>query len=168
MGAPWTPSEKLRAPEPGMVKNGKTEGPRGKTQSSGATSPPGLRVSAPGDPGCSQAGPDPSWLLQPRGWWGCSGWEASAWAPSAASGRWPGGWCSSEELLWGLPQDPERLCGVRMRNQLVPGARAGGSSVQILAVEMEARPGTEGDPPLCHPHHQAEQGDGPEGLLPLL
>lgn len=100
------------------IKTGQT----GKTPSSQTTLPPGHQVSAPADPDCSQVGPGPSpWLRQPQGWWGCSGWEASAWAVSGASERWPGGWHSSEELLWGLPQDPGRLGGVG--HKLVPGAR---------------------------------------------
>lgn len=36
--------------------------------------------------------------------------------------RWYGGWYSSEELLWGLLQDPERLSKVKMGNELGPGA----------------------------------------------
>lgn len=32
-----------------------------------------------------------------------------------------GEWCSSEELLWGLPPDPERLGKGKMGNELVPG-----------------------------------------------
>lgn len=100
------------------IKTGQT----GKTPSSQTTLPPGHQVSAPADPDCSQVGPGPSpWLRRPQGWWGCSGWEASAWAVSGASERWPGGWHSSEELLWGLPQDPGRLGGVG--HKLVPGAR---------------------------------------------
>lgn len=44
-----------------------------------------------------------------------------AWVPSGASARQYGGWCSSEELLWGLPLDPERLGKGKMGNELVPG-----------------------------------------------
>lgn len=95
-----------------------------KTQSCGTSLPPGHWVLSPGDAVCPQEGPGPSpWYCWPQGWWGCSGWEALAWPPSAASVRWYGGWYSSEELLWGLLQDPERLSKVKMGNELGPGAR---------------------------------------------
>lgn len=96
-----------------------------KTWHCRAASPPGpCRRPSPGDPVCLREGPGPSpWHCWPQGWWGCSGWEALAWAPSGASARWYGGWCSAEERLWGLRPDPERLSGVEIGSELAPGAR---------------------------------------------